>query len=625
MERQLAVDWVLKSDGYLDALIDLPTADRPRGSRDGRWVAWVWYGVGEAADIYVAPTDGSAPPTRLTVSSDDTFLLSWTADSRSLIVGQDHGGDERVRLFRVDLDRPLTMVPLTEADPAYYIQGGDLHPNGRWLVYGANLDPDTGRETEVTPVLRHDLVTGERRVLARPEKAGATWPVLNPTGTHILYSRNDRHPAGRQVWLVGIDGQGDREIANVGDDQKVFGFWFPDGQHVLLLADGDTHRRLGMWELESGKLRWLIDDPQRYIEAAYVPDLSDQIVVIESREARVRASLLDWRTGIEVFAPQIPGNLIPLAPVGPDQWIGVYFSSSWPSDLVRFPLGASSVEDLTSLTRVWEMTPLTPEDMVSPEDIRWRSVDGREIQGWLYRPRGEAVGTIVMVHGGPTYHSMDMLDAQGQYFVREGFNVLDPNYRGSTGFSLEFREAIKEDGWGGREQDDIRAGIEALMARGIAVPGKVGITGVSYGGYSAWWAITHLPVDLVAATAPVCGMTDLVVDYETTRPDLRPYSAEMMGGSPQEAPERFYERSPIRFVDRIRGRLLIVQGLRDPNVTPENVRSVIAELQRHGVAYDLLAFDDEGHGITLPKNQRILYRRMAEFFAEAFSGSDARA
>ncbi len=101
---------------------------------------------------------------------------------------------------------------------------------------------------------------------------------------------------------------------------------------------------------------------------------------------------------------------------------------------------------------------------------------------------------------------------------------------------MTFREAIKQDGWGGREQEDIRAGIKALIAAGIAEPGKVGVTGTSYGGYSAWCAITRFPPELVAAAAPICGMTDLVVDYETTRPDLRPYSEEMMGGSPDRGP-----------------------------------------------------------------------------------------
>ena len=257
-----------------------------------------------------------------------------------------------------------------------------------------------------------------------------------------------------------------------------------------------------------------------------------------------------------------------------------------------------------SLSRVWDDTILQPNDLAQAQDFRWNSVDGLEIQGWLYRPKGEAKGTVVYVHGGPTSHSQDQVSAEIQYYVHEGFNVLDPNYRGSTGFGLAFREAIKEDGWGGREQDDIRAGIEALIAAGIAQPGKVGMTGTSYGGYSSWCAITHFPPEVLAASAPVCGMTDLVVDYKTTRPDLRPYSEEMMGGSPKEAPERYYERSPINFVQNIKGKLLIIQGMQDPNVTPENVRAVEAALQKAGVHYEVLAFEDEGHGIIRPKNRR---------------------
>jgi dipeptidyl aminopeptidase/acylaminoacyl peptidase len=93
-------------------------------------------------------------------------------------------------------------------------------------------------------------------------------------------------------------------------------------------------------------------------------------------------------------------------------------------------------------------------------------------------------------------------------------------------------------------------------------------------------------LEIVAAAAPICGMTDLVVDYETTRPDIRPCSEEMMGGSPAMAPERYRERSPIHYVDRITGCLLIVQGANDPNVTPENVRLVEEALKRAGVPYE---------------------------------------
>jgi dipeptidyl aminopeptidase/acylaminoacyl peptidase len=267
---------------------------------------------------------------------------------------------------------------------------------------------------------------------------------------------------------------------------------------------------------------------------------------------------------------------------------------------------------------MWEESWITPNELAPAESIWWQSEDGRSIQGWLYRPAGAARGTIVQVHGGPTAHSEDEFDAKIQYLVAEGFNVLSPNYRGSTGFGLAFEEAIKEDGWGSQEQDDIRAGIESLIARGIAQPGRVGITGTSYGGYSSWWAITHWPAEIVAAAAPICGMTDLVVDYETTRPDLRPYSEEMMGGSPQQVPERYRDRSPIHFVSGIKGRLLIVQGMRDPNVTPDNLEVVRQALDREGIEYELLTFEDEGHGIRKRSNLRLLYGELCRYFAQAF-------
>jgi len=261
---------------------------------------------------------------------------------------------------------------------------------------------------------------------------------------------------------------------------------------------------------------------------------------------------------------------------------------------------------------------LSPAELAPAEDYRWRSVDGLEIQGWLYRARDAARGTILLVHGGPTHHDEDAFDPEIQYYVACGFNVMTPNYRGSTGFSLAYEEAIKQQGWGGLEQEDIRTGAEALIRDGIATAGRVGITGTSYGGYSSWWAITHFPVATIAAAAPICGMTDLVVDYETTRPDLRPYSEEMMGGPPASVPDRYRDRSPIHFVDRIKGGLLIVQGENDPNVTPQNVSDVTLRLRAAGIAFDLLTFPDEGHGISRPENQRLLYRRIAGFFAASF-------
>ena len=276
-------------------------------------------------------------------------------------------------------------------------------------------------------------------------------------------------------------------------------------------------------------------------------------------------------------------------------------------------------ESFVSLTNVWSQTELTPNDLSPATEHHWQSDDGLEIQGWFYQPVDKTPrGTIIYVHGGPTSHSQDAINYQIQYFVRSGFNVLDPNYRGSTGFSMTFREAIKDKGWGGDEQVDIRTGIESLIQAGIAERGKVAITGTSYGGYSSWHAITHFPKDILTASAPICGMTDLVVDYETTRPDLRPYSEEMIGGTPDEIPDKYHERSPINFVQNIEGALLIVQGMQDPNVSPAKVNEVTQALHASGVEYSLLAFDDEGHGIRKPKNQKTLMLELVAFFDKAF-------
>ena len=600
---------------YLDALISIPLLSGPAVSPDGRWVAWSWSRLGPAADVFVAATDGSSAPARLTETLDDTFVVSWTPDSRAVVVEQDEDGDERARLFRVELDKAGVMEPLTEGSPNYYIRGGQMHPGGEWLVYGANVDPESGDEIEATRILRHDLKTGERKVLARPRRANFYRPLLNSSGTHVLYFRKDPDPSGRQAWLVDIGGAEDHEILNFGPRTKVSASWFPDGERILFVAETENRRKLGVWRMESESVRWLLDGTDHDPEYAFVPPNGGPIVAVEIEAAGIRTSFLDPNTATGSKLSETPGNLVPLAPIEEEKWLGFYYSARQPPDLVYLDLETGEHESLTGLRG---LSPLDLDSLTPAEDLRWKSVDGLEIQGWLYKAQ-DSIGTVVLVHGGPTSHAEDRFNAQIQYLVSRGFNVLTPNYRGSTGFGVEFQESIKEDGWGGREQEDIRTGIEALIEAGVAEPGKVGVTGTSYGGYSAWWQITHNSPDLVSAAAPICGMTDLVVDYYATRPDLRPYSEEMMGGTPDGMPKLYHERSPIHAVQNIHAPLLIVQGLKDPNVTPDNVDAVVEALEQYNISYELLTFEDEGHGISRPENLKVFYPRLANFFKATFA------
>jgi dipeptidyl aminopeptidase/acylaminoacyl peptidase len=605
---------------FIDAVLSLPVLGRALLAPGGRHVAWSWSRLAPAADIFVAATDGSTPPRRLTSTADDSYLLSWVPDGSSLVIAEDQGGSEHYQLLRLGLDGALT--PLTEPAPAHFPQGGEIDISGRYLVFGANLDPATGKTHEASWVIRQDLVTVERRALARPMKANSLSPRLDPRGTRVLYTRRDHDPAGTQLWLVGLDGSNDREILNLGATVKTTASWFPDSQRLLVVADGGATKRVGVLDSETGALRWLVDDPRRSIETAFAPWTGDRVIAIEVADARSRGLLIDPGSGAIEELAAAEGTLLPLGPAADGAWLGRFGEARQPDTLVRFAFEMGGrAPPLGMLADPWAASGLSRSMLAAAENVRWRSVDGLEIQGWLYQPQVRSRGLVVQVHGGPTAHSEASFSAFIQCCCAAGFSVLDPNYRGSTGFGLGFREAIRKTGWGGLEQDDIRTGIEAMIERGIAEPGKIGITGTSYGGYSSWCAITRYPPELIAAAAPICGMTDLVVDYETTRPDIRPYSEEMMGGSPASAPERYRERSPIHFVDRIKGPLLVVQGANDPNVTPANLRVVEAALQAAGVAYETLVFADEGHGVRKPKNLRVLYARLIDFFAAAFAGT----
>lgn len=603
----------------LDSLMSLPSIALVRVSPDKKHLAMSISRIQENYDVFLKSTDGTGDLTPLTKTSELTVVIDWAPDSKSILVGEDKARNERVTLYRVFLDSPGEMNPVTEIEPNFFMRGGYFGPRGDFIAYSVNYDYDTKKETETFRVVVQDLESGSKTVIARPDKPAGVIPSVDPNGRYILYNRKDEDPSGRQWWIASIDGNEDREILNFGPKSKVIASWTHDGR---VLFDTDTldgvrhnHVGIGLYDITSGEIQWLSKPTEGgTYSLARVPKYTNHIIMAEESDARRKPFLLDLDTDVlQGIAPR-RGNLWPITNLGNGNWLGVYYDSTHPSDVVRFNVSELDPSKFTLITNMLSRSSIQRDDLTPAEELRWTSEDDTPIHGWLYKPRNQNGKTIVTVHGGPTWHSEDALDPEIQYFCSLGYNVLDPNYRGSTGYGVNFRELIKKDGWGGLDKDDIRTGIEHMIENGIAFPNKVGIYGTSYGGYLSWIAITQFPPDIIAAAVPICGMTDLVVDYETTRPDLRPYSEEMLGGSPKEVPERYQERSPINYIQNVRGKLLIVQGLRDPNVTKANVGEVVKRLESNRIQYEKLVFDDEGHGIVREKNVKTLLTRLAQFF-----------
>lgn len=615
----------------INSLLDLPSLFRSIRSPDGKYIAFMGSGIHENFDVFYFEVDNPGVPIAITNTNELTIFVDWWHDSKSIVVSQDKARNERSTFYRVYLDKTNEFHNITEIDPEYFTNGGSFTEDNKTLFYSINYDFEEKKETEIFYLIRHDVETGERKVLAKNIKPSGIYPEVNKQGTLLLYNRSDLDPAGYQWSIIDVDGKNDAEILNFGDKAKCNADWHLNGKEVIFTTDHLDGKQLdknlaGIYNLESKKITWInkkgdeIDpvfvdkDINSFWMDKYAPDT---MIMSETNKTKTQYYHYNIKSKKVTVIPIIPGNIALSSKIG-SKWIGSYYSSVQPSTLILIEenkFEKLKLEDLNFLYDNFEKVEVNKKDLVPAEDYDWKSKDGVAIHGWYYKCKTESKKLVVYVHGGPTASSDDALNTEIQYYLHKGFNVLDPNYRGSTGYGVEFRELIKKDGWGGLEQADIAWGVKKLISEGKIDKGLVAITGTSYGGFSSWCAITMYP-DIFEASAPVCGMTDLVVDYETTRPDLRPYSEEMMGGSPEDVPERYYNGSPINFIENIRGKILIVQGANDPNVSPENVRVVEEAMRDEEVEYEKLIFDDEGHGIVRKANKKRKFEGIAEFFSD---------
>jgi dipeptidyl aminopeptidase/acylaminoacyl peptidase len=587
----------------------VPQPSNIHASADGKWAFWCLAGVDETENVWCAPLDGSAPPRRLTDGQDHYLIRDVAPDGSRLVLAQSVNANEHDHLLLLDRASGA-LAQLTPKQDTHYVYGGAFSADGAAVFFLADFDYATGEVTQGAWLWRQELATGARTCLARADSPPHFYvgPMLSPDGTRLLWHRSDRAPGGYQLWVVDVATAAADKVLDLGPTNNVLATWL-DGGRIGFACDHQGRDRLGVLSLADGTLDWFAGEPELFPHQVLAGTGGD-FVCIHHDESRTRAALVGPK-GIRPL-PNLSGrrSLLPHAALPGGGWLAEAYDADAPHDLVAVAAdGACRV--------IWKAPAEPARHHAAPQDFRWAAPDGRAMQGWLYRPEGPCKGLVAYVHGGPTWHSEDWVNPRIQFWVASGYAVLDPNYRGSTGFGFGHRESIKDQGWGAEEQADIRAGIEAALAAGI--PGPVAVAGNSYGGFSSWFAITR-HADLVTAAIPMCGMYRLDIDYHATEmPHGRAYSEEMMGGTPEEFPEKYANASPGRFIDRIRGHVLIVHGLADSNVGPENTHTAVRELTAAGIAHEVLLFADEGHGVARRSNHAAYLRRTAAFLDRAFA------
>lgn len=248
-----------------------------------------------------------------------------------------------------------------------------------------------------------------------------------------------------------------------------------------------------------------------------------------------------------------------------------------------------------------------------PELVTYTSFDGLEIPAFLYLPEGAAPGKpvpfVINYHGGPEGQSRPTFNATVQYLVANGYGVMLPNVRGSTGYGRDFHMLDNYT----RRWDSVKDGVEAarwLVEQGYAKKGKIAAYGGSYGGFMACATIIE-GGDLFGASINVVGIVNFVTFLEQTR-GYRQALREAEYGPLTDRP--FLESiSPIKRIDEIRVPMLIAHGLNDPRVPVGEAMQLATELQKRGHDPELLFFHDEGHGFAKLENRVLFNERMVRF------------
>jgi dipeptidyl aminopeptidase/acylaminoacyl peptidase len=262
------------------------------------------------------------------------------------------------------------------------------------------------------------------------------------------------------------------------------------------------------------------------------------------------------------------------------------------------------------------------------KSIAYPAMDGLKIPAFLTLPAAasRSLPTVIMIHGGPTARDAWAFDADVQLLASRGYAVLQPQFRGSSGFGRKFEEAGYGQ-WGLAMQDDITAGVDYLVKQQIADPNRVCIYGASYGGYAALWGLVKTP-GLFKCGISFAGVVDLELMFKDSSDRTSNDAAmEMMRsriGDPKLNKQQFDQVSPLKHAALIAAPVLLMHGDEDRRVPIVHGKKMRKALLDHGKQVEWLSFEGEGHGLYKYQSQQAYFKALLAFL-DANIGSRALA
>jgi dipeptidyl aminopeptidase/acylaminoacyl peptidase len=330
----------------------------------------------------------------------------------------------------------------------------------------------------------------------------------------------------------------------------------------------------------------------------------------------------DWESDFRRVEKQVPGKELRGTSVTADDrmWLVVAYSDTEPGETYLFD---RNTKKLTLQFRLREK--LDRSYLAPMKPVRYESSGGLEIPAYLTLPKGVAaknLPAILVPHGGPWGRDVWGYSGLVQFLANRGYAVLQPNFRGSTGYGKKFLDLGNRE-WGQKMQDDVTWGAKYLFQKGIADPKRIGIMGGSYGGYATLAGVAFTP-DMYAAAVDIVGPSNLMTLIQSIPPyweQIRAMFYKRMGDpTTPEGKAQLERQSPLNAAAKIRTPLLVVQGANDPRVNKKESDQIVVALRDRGLPVEYLVAPDEGHGFARPINNMAMYAAAEKFLAKHLNG-----
>ncbi len=631
-DKSVSHIWLANYDGSVDRQITFSqdSESSPRWSPDGKYLAFTSGRPGPAKGTQVWLLDRSGGEAwQLTDTKGRLQGYEWSLDSRrlALVIGDPDPDDPANQPETPAAAAPANATPNNSAPAAPNAppSANAARPKAPKPIvidrYKYKQDVEgyllSGRHSYI---YLFDIASKKTERLTTG-KADETAPAWSPDGKWIAYLDNhgddpDRDAASQVFVAEARPGSAEKQItpsSSRGERSRLE--WTPDGKNIIFI-EGDE-KKFGAYNMPH--LAMVATDgsaaPKRFaateqldrgVSNPRVVGGAIEVLVADDRSTYPARLQMDGSTVERLLKPPVVVNSWTMAG---GHTVALSTSDTHPSEVFALENGA-----LRQITH--HNDELFAElDLGRTEDVEFNSKDGTDVHGLLTYPagyrKGEKVPLLLRIHGGPNGQDEHAFSFERQFFAANGYAVLAVNYRGSSGRGQKYSRAIFAD-WGHYEVEDLEAGVNHVIAMGVADPERLGVGGWSYGGILTDYMIASDPRFKAATSGAGTAFT---VSFYGTDQYIIQYDYEI--GPPWEpkAWETYTRISyPFLHADRIKTPTLFLGGERDFNVPVQGSQQMYEALRSLGRDTQLVIYPNEFHGIRRPSYIRDRYERYLAWY-----------